>query len=117
MKRILILQVLFLAVAFNTSAQPVAPTNVVVFSGDKSVILHWDLDAVTQLTGYHVSRSLSSGGPFAQQKSGLGDVVGLLRSRRQRRADILLSSHRRERVLPDQSAFSDGVHHTESFSQ
>jgi hypothetical protein len=76
MKRILILQVLFLAVAFNTSAQPVAPTNVVVFSGDKSVILHWDPDASPSVTGYLVSRSLNSGGPFAQQGPGLVTSLG-----------------------------------------
>ena len=71
MKRILILQILLLAVAFNTNAQPAAPTNVVVFSGDKSAIVHWDPDASPNVLGYNVSRSLNSGGPFTQLNSGL----------------------------------------------
>jgi len=76
MKRILIFQILFLAVTFDAAAQPVAPTNVVIFSGDKSAILHWDPDASPNVSGYNVSRSLSSGGPFTKQNSGLLTSLG-----------------------------------------
>jgi hypothetical protein len=69
MKRILALQILLLAAAFPAFAQPAAPTNVVAFSGDKSAILHWDLDPGPNLAGYVVYRSLNSGGPFTQQGS------------------------------------------------
>jgi hypothetical protein len=75
MERSLALAILLGAVVFNAAAQPVAPINVVVFSGDKSVILHWDPDASPNVTGYNVSRSLSSAGPFTQRNSGL--ITGL----------------------------------------
>ena len=54
MRRILALQILFLVVAFVAAAQPVAPTNVVVFSGDQSAIMHWDLYPGPNLAGYNV---------------------------------------------------------------
>lgn len=54
-----------MASALDVSAQIAAPTNVVVFSGDKSVILHWDPDASPNVSGYNVYRSLSDSGPFA----------------------------------------------------
>ena len=76
MKRILILPILFLAVAFDAAAQPATPTNVVVFSGDRSVILHWDLDPGPNLAGYNVYRSLSSGGPFTVRNTGLLTTLG-----------------------------------------
>lgn len=74
--RNLALIILFWAIAFNAIAQPAAPTNVVIFSGDKSVILHWDPDASPNVTGYNVSRSTSSAGPFTQQNSGLLTSLG-----------------------------------------
>jgi hypothetical protein len=76
MKQILALPIVLLAVAFGAAAQPVAPTNVVLFSGDKSAILHWDPDASPNVPGYNVARSTSSGGPFTQINSGLLTTLG-----------------------------------------
>jgi hypothetical protein len=76
MKRILLFQILILAVGFSAGAQPVAPTNVVISSGDQSVIVHWDPNPGPNLSGYNVSRSLSSGGPFAKQNSSLLSTLG-----------------------------------------
>ncbi len=61
------------SVATNT---PVPPTGLVILSGDQSVILHWDADTVTNLSGYNVYRSLSSGGPFVVQNSSLLTTPG-----------------------------------------
>jgi|GEM_PF-463085 len=57
----------------NTS---VPPTNLVILSGDQSVILHWDPETATNLAGYNVYRSLSSGGPFVAQNSSLLTTPG-----------------------------------------
>jgi len=76
MRRILALQIPFLVVAFVAAAQPVAPTNAVVFSGDQSAIVHWDLDPGPNLAGYNVYRSLSGGGPFTQLNPGLLTTLG-----------------------------------------
>jgi hypothetical protein len=75
-ERNLVLAVFLWAVAFAAVAQPVAPTNVVIFSGDQSVILHWDPDASPNVSGYNVSRALSSTGPFTQRNSGLLTALG-----------------------------------------
>jgi hypothetical protein len=76
MKRILFLQMLLVLIGLSARAQPVAPTNVVVYSGDQSAILHWDRVPGPNLAGYNVSRSLNSGGPFTQQNSGLLTTLG-----------------------------------------
>jgi hypothetical protein len=41
-----------------------SPTGLVISSGDRSVILHWDPNTDANLAGYNVYRSPSSGGPF-----------------------------------------------------
>ena len=46
-----------------------APTGLVIQSGDKSVILHWDPNSESNLAGYNVYRSSSSGGPFVAQNT------------------------------------------------
>ncbi|MGA9779082.1 MAG: glucoamylase family protein [Verrucomicrobiia bacterium] len=76
MKRILILQILLLAVTLGAKAQPVAPTNVVLFSGDLSAILHWDPEASPGLSGYNVYRSTSSVGPFTKLNASLVTTLG-----------------------------------------
>src|SRR5690348_7113018 len=76
MKGILAARILLLAVVFNAAAQPAIPTNVVVFSGDQSAIVHWDLDPGPNLAGYNVFRSTNSGGPFAKQNSSLVTTLG-----------------------------------------
>lgn len=76
MERKLALTILLWAVVGYASAQPVAPTNLVIFSGDKSVILHWDPDVSPNITGYNVSRATSSSGPFTQRNSGLINGLG-----------------------------------------
>ena len=48
-----------------------APTGLVLQSGDKSVVLHWDRNSETNLAGYEVYRSLNSNGPFVVQNSNL----------------------------------------------
>ena len=61
------------SVATNTLAPP---TGLVILAGDQSVVLHWDPDTVTNLSGYNVYRSLSSGGPFVVQNSSLLTTPG-----------------------------------------
>jgi hypothetical protein len=76
MRRILAVQVTLWVIVFGASAQPAAPTNLVVFSGHLSAILHWDPDASPGLSGYNVYRSLTNSGPFAQLNSGLVTTLG-----------------------------------------
>jgi hypothetical protein len=76
MKRILIFQILFLAAAFQTVFAIQPPTGVVILSGDKSVILHWDPNSDANLAGYNVYRSLSVGGPFVKRNSSLLTYLG-----------------------------------------
>jgi hypothetical protein len=63
MKRTLIFQILFLAATFHTAVAIEAPTGLVILSGDKSVVLHWDRNAEANLSGYRLYRSITNG-PF-----------------------------------------------------
>lgn len=76
MKRILRLSVLLAAITFGVKAQPVAPTNLVLFSGHLSGILHWDPDSSPNVSGYNVYRSISSEGPFTLLSSSLVTTLG-----------------------------------------
>lgn len=76
MERNIALIILLWAFTFNAFAQPAAPANVVIFSGDKSAILHWDPDASPNVSGYNVSRSTSVAGPFTQRNSALVTALG-----------------------------------------
>jgi hypothetical protein len=76
MKRILIFQILFLAAAFHTALAIGPPTRLVILSGDKSVILHWDPNTEINLAGYNVYRSLSSGGPFVKKNTSVLTTLG-----------------------------------------
>jgi len=69
MNRALIFQILFLTTGFYTAAAIEAPTGLVVFSGDRSVILHWAPNSETNVAGYKVYRSAAMGGPFVAQNS------------------------------------------------
>ena len=69
MKRTLFLQILFLVAVFQTAFAIQPPTGLVIISGDKSVILHWDQNSDSNLAGYRVYRSSTSGGPFVAQGS------------------------------------------------
>src|ERR1039457_6215883 len=71
MKRTLIFQILFLAATFDSAVAIEPPTGLVILSGDKSVVLHWDPNSETNLSGYKVYRALASGGPFVAQNSTL----------------------------------------------
>lgn len=71
MKRALVFQILFLAVAFRTAVAIEAPTGLVSRTGDRSIVLHWDRNSEPNLSGYRVYRSLSSGGPFVAQSPSL----------------------------------------------
>jgi len=53
-----------------------SPTGLVIQSGDKSVVLHWNQNSETNLAGYNVYRSLNSGGPFVAQNSSLLTTLG-----------------------------------------
>jgi hypothetical protein len=48
----------------------------VIISGDKSVILHWDPNTETNLSGYNVYRSLSSGGSFVKKNTSVLTSLG-----------------------------------------
>ena len=76
MKRILIFQILFLAATFHTAVAIEPPTGLVILSGDESVILHWNPNSETNLAGYKVYRSLTSGGPFVVQNTSLLTSLG-----------------------------------------
>jgi hypothetical protein len=45
-------------------APAIAPGGVVVRTGDRSVVLHWDRSPETSVTGWNVYRSVEVGGPF-----------------------------------------------------
>jgi hypothetical protein len=75
MKRILIFQILFLAATFHTAVAIEAPTGLVILSGDKSVILHWDRNTEANLSGYKVYRSINNG-PFVAQITNAMTVQG-----------------------------------------
>ena len=76
MKRSLIFSALFLAASFDTAFAINPPAGLVITSGDRSVILHWDPNAETNVAGYNVYRSPSSLGPFTVQNSSLLTVLG-----------------------------------------
>lgn len=76
MRRILAVQLTLWAIVLGASAQPAAPTNVVVFSGDQSAILHWDPDISPGISGYNVYRTLNTNGPFTKLNSSLVTTLG-----------------------------------------
>jgi hypothetical protein len=76
MKRTLIFQILFLVAAFYTAFAIAPPTGLVMFSGDRSVILHWNPNTDTNLAGYNVYRSLSGGGLFTKKNSSVLTTLG-----------------------------------------
>lgn len=76
MARVLAVQLTLWAIVLSAAAQPTAPTNVVVFSGDLSAILHWDPDTSPGISGYNIYRGLNSNGPFTKLNSGLGATLG-----------------------------------------
>jgi hypothetical protein len=67
MKQTPILQIFILAFAFHLACAIQPPAGLMIISGDKSVILHWNPNSEADLAGYKVYRSLNSGGPFAAQ--------------------------------------------------
>ena len=71
MKRTLVFQILFMAVTFRTAVAVEAPRGLVSRTGDRSIVLHWDKNSESNLSGYRVYRSLSSGGPFVAQSPSL----------------------------------------------
>ena len=76
MKRILIFQILLLAASFHTALAITPPTGLVILSGDRSVILHWNPNTDPNLVGYNVYRSLSSGGPFVKKNGSVLTTLG-----------------------------------------
>jgi len=63
MKRILFLQSLLLAGAFQFAVAIEAPTGLVSRAGDQSIVLHWDRNTEANLSGYRLYRSITNG-PF-----------------------------------------------------
>src|SRR5882757_8956255 len=76
MKSALIFQILFLTATFYTALAIQSPTGLVISSGDKSVIVHWDSNSEANLAGYNVYRSASGGGPFVKQNTNLLTALG-----------------------------------------
>jgi len=76
MQRILTIQAVLLAAAVQTAVAIQLPTGLVIASGDKSVILHWDPNTETNLAGYNVLRAPADTGPFVQQNTGLLTSLG-----------------------------------------
>jgi len=76
MKRTLIIQILFLVAGFHAAVAIQPPTGLVILSGDRSVILHWDPNSEANISGYKVYRSLTNGGPFVAQNSTLLTSLG-----------------------------------------
>src|SRR5271155_4639219 len=78
MKQTLIIQILLLAATLQTvlAQAPAPPTGLVIISGDKSVILHWDPNTETNISGYDVYRSLASGGPWVLQNTSSSPPLG-----------------------------------------
>ena len=50
----------------SSTVLPVAIRGLVVRSGDRSVLLHWDPDSVQMPDGYHVYRATQATGPFTR---------------------------------------------------
>src|ERR1035438_6511428 len=69
MKRILIFQIFFLAAPFDTALAIAPPTGLVIISGDKSVILHWDPNTDTNLSGYTCIVRFPVAAPLAKKKT------------------------------------------------
>ena len=98
------------------SPQP-APTNVVILSGDRSVILHWDPDSEPNLAGYKVYRSTQQWRPIFTQNSSLLTSLGY--------CDLSVSDGQTYYYqvtavnddVPRQPAFGHGVHHAQSLCQ
>ena len=69
MQRPFIFQILILAVTLQSAFAIQAPSGLVIYSGDKSVILHWDPNSESNLAGYRVYRATNSAGPFVAQNA------------------------------------------------
>jgi hypothetical protein len=76
MKRTLIIQIVFLVASFYSAVAIQPPTGLVILSGDRSVVLHWDPNSEANVSGYKVYRSLTNGGPFVAQNSTLLTSLG-----------------------------------------
>src|SRR6266436_1229922 len=76
MKQVLIAQILFLVAILHTAVAIQPPTGLVILSGDRSVVLHWDPNSEANLSGYKVYRSLTNGGPFIALNSTLLTSLG-----------------------------------------
>jgi len=76
MKRSLVLQILFLAVASHLATAIEAPTALVSRAGDKSIVLHWDRNTEPNVAGYHIYRSLGNTNSFSLLTSTLPNSPG-----------------------------------------
>jgi len=64
------------AVLNQMSGPVTAPNGLVILSGDKSVVLHWNPNSEPNLSGYNVYRSLAINGPFVVQNTSLLTTPG-----------------------------------------
>lgn len=64
------------AVLNQISGPIAAPSGLVISSGDQSVILHWNPNRESYVSGYNVYRSLSGSGPFIRQNGSVLTTPG-----------------------------------------
>jgi len=76
LKTSLFIPLLFLTATASTALAINSPTGLVISSGDRSVILHWDPNTDPNLAGYNVYRSASSGGPFVKKNASVLTTLG-----------------------------------------
>jgi len=76
LKTSLFIPLLFLTATASTALAINSPTGLVISSGDRSVILHWDPNTDPNLAGYNVYRSSSSGGSFVKKNSSVLTTLG-----------------------------------------
>ena len=76
MKRTLIIQFFLLIASVHIAVAIAPPTGLVILSGDRSVVLHWDPNSEANVSGYKVYRSLTNTGPFVALNSTLLTTLG-----------------------------------------
>src|SRR3569832_2322905 len=77
MRRILILELIFLALGLARTGAITTPSGLVSRSGDQSIVLLWDRPPDAAVAGYRIYRALTNGGPFSLLNStGLVTTLG-----------------------------------------
>jgi len=71
-----VLELLAMAAVLQAAAAPLPPSGLVSRAGDLSIVLHWDRNSESNLSGYRVYRSLTNTGPFTLLTSSLVTAPG-----------------------------------------